>query len=188
VLLPGSRLPEALENLKLMLQMLEQLPPQASPWPMRAALVRELSAEALRELARAQGWQWVGQEAEGAAGNPTGEYASPALFKTVRSVRIEKAGLQLELCWGQFSQLLASSQVVVSMAGTATEQAVGLGKPVLQLAGHGPTQHQNRRIQSKDQKRPPVGAEGGVGQQGAEAFGVIGLGDQKLSTGGCCSA
>lgn len=138
VLLPGSRLPEALENLKLMMQMLEQLPPQASPWPMRAALVRELSAEALRELAQAQGWQWVGQEGEGAAGNPTGEYASPALFKTVRSVRIEKAGLQLELCWGQFSQLLASSQVVVSMAGTATEQAVGLGKPVLQLAGHGP--------------------------------------------------
>ena len=138
VLLPGSRLPEALENLKLMLQLLEQLPPQASPWPMRAALVRELSAESLRELAQAQGWQWIGQAAEGAAENPTGEYARPTIFKTVRSVRIEKAGLQLELCWGQFNQLLASSQVVVSMAGTATEQAVGLGKPVLQLAGHGP--------------------------------------------------
>jgi uncharacterized protein (TIGR03492 family) len=51
---------------------------------------------------------------------------------------ISRGNLRLELHWQGFAALLKGSQVVVSMAGTATEQAVGLGKPVLQLAGAGP--------------------------------------------------
>jgi uncharacterized protein (TIGR03492 family) len=34
--------------------------------------------------------------------------------------------------------VLQSSDLLLAMAGTAAEQAVGLGKPVLQLAGAGP--------------------------------------------------
>jgi uncharacterized protein (TIGR03492 family) len=37
-----------------------------------------------------------------------------------------------------FIKVLQSSDLLISMAGTATEQAVGLAKPVVQLAGMGP--------------------------------------------------
>ena len=37
-----------------------------------------------------------------------------------------------------FSALLQSSDLLICMAGTAAEQAVGLGRPVLQLPGRGP--------------------------------------------------
>jgi uncharacterized protein (TIGR03492 family) len=37
-----------------------------------------------------------------------------------------------------FVKVLQSSDLLISMAGTATEQAVGLAKPVVQLAGMGP--------------------------------------------------
>ncbi|MEL0265167.1 MAG: hypothetical protein VW938_08220, partial [Synechococcus sp.] len=57
---------------------------------------------------------------------------------TSRSLWLKRQGLVQQCCWGQFTTLLPAAQVVVSMAGTASEQAVGLGKPVLQLAGHGP--------------------------------------------------
>ena len=45
---------------------------------------------------------------------------------------------RLGLHWGRFAPLLVGSRLVVAMAGTATEQAAGLGIPVLQLAGRGP--------------------------------------------------
>jgi uncharacterized protein (TIGR03492 family) len=126
LLLPGSRLPEAAHNLELMLQLLERLPAQLADQRLRAALVAELSAVAVQSLASARGWQ---SEAVPAAA--AGTAANPGLL-------ISRGGLRLELHWQGFAALLKGSQVVVSMAGTATEQAVGLGKPVLQLAGAGP--------------------------------------------------
>ena len=39
---------------------------------------------------------------------------------------------------GAFQTVLQQSDLVISMAGTAAEQAVGLAKPVLQLPGQGP--------------------------------------------------
>ena len=39
---------------------------------------------------------------------------------------------------GQFASVLQSADLVISMAGTAAEQAVGLAKPVLQMVGAGP--------------------------------------------------
>jgi uncharacterized protein (TIGR03492 family) len=126
LLLPGSRLPEAAHNLELMLQLLERLPAQLAHQRLRAALVPELSAAAVQSLASARGWQ---SEAVPAAA--AGTAANPGLL-------ISRGNLLLELHWQGFAALLKGSQVVVSMAGTATEQAVGLGKPVLQLAGAGP--------------------------------------------------
>ncbi|NDE22365.1 MAG: hypothetical protein EBZ96_05725, partial [Synechococcaceae bacterium WB9_3_282] len=112
-LLPGSRLPEALNNLELMLKLLELLPSRACNWCFQAALVAELDATAVAQLATGRGWRCNGKF-------------------------LQWQGLALELCWGKFNQVLAECSVALSMAGTATEQAVGLGKPVLQLAGHGP--------------------------------------------------
>ena len=118
LLLPGSRLPEARQNLERMLALLEELPAGLRHHDFQAALVRELPAAAVEALAASRGWNLSSS--------------------TSRSLWLKRKGLVLQCCWGQFTTLLPAAQVVVSMAGTASEQAVGLGKPVLQLAGHGP--------------------------------------------------
>ena len=118
LLLPGSRLPEARQNLERMLALLEELPDELSQHDFQAALVRELPAAAVEALAASRGWSLSSS--------------------TSRSLWLKRKGLVLQCCWGQFATLLPAAQVVISMAGTASEQAAGLGKPVLQLAGHGP--------------------------------------------------
>ena len=124
-LLPGSRLPEALHNLELMLQMLALLPAelrQPGGLVVELALVQELELEAIASMARPHGWQL--EQLPGAT--------------AARGPLLEGHGLRLLLGWGRFSGILAAADLVISMAGTASEQAVGLAKPVLQLAGRGP--------------------------------------------------
>ena len=123
-LLPGSRLPEALHNLELMLQMLALLPAELrrpGGLVVELALVQELELGAIAAMARPHGWQL--EQA------PGGSPSEPVLAGH---------GLRLLLGWGRFSGILAAADLVISMAGTASEQAVGLAKPVLQLAGRGP--------------------------------------------------
>lgn len=116
-LIPGSRLPEAARNLALMLQVLALMPDtwvQGQGLRLRAALVPELDRSRIAQLGQTLGWQLDGQD------------------------RLVRGHLQLELGWGQFAEILAGAQLVLCTAGTAAEQAVGLGKPVLQLVGRGP--------------------------------------------------
>ena len=125
--LPGSRLPEALGNLALQLQVLARLPAATAERPaplLQAALVGSLEPEAIAAMAAPLGWRL---EARGES--PTPAAASLALVKGER---------RLELHWGAFAAVLACSDLVLSMGGTASEQAVALAKPVLQLAGPGP--------------------------------------------------
>ena len=123
-LLPGSRLPEALHNLELMLQMLALLPAelrQPGGLVVELALVPELELGAIAAMARPNGWQ-----------------LEPAPGASASGPLLAGHGLRLLLGWGRFSGILAAADLVISMAGTASEQAVGLAKPVLQLAGRGP--------------------------------------------------
>ncbi|SBO44812.1 lipid-A-disaccharide synthase-related protein [Cyanobium sp. NIES-981] len=115
-LLPGSRLPEARDNLALMLQMLELLPAALHQRRLlaQAALVPALDRQRIGELAAARGWRWVGAD------------------------RLRRNGLELVLSWSGFGATLQAADLVLAMAGTATEQAVGLAKPVVQLVGEGP--------------------------------------------------
>ena len=46
--------------------------------------------------------------------------------------------ITINLDWNLFDELLFKSKFVISMAGTASEQAIGLGKPVIQIEGNGP--------------------------------------------------
>lgn len=115
-LLPGSRLPEALRNLELMLRVLDQLPdPLKDPrrLALDAALVGTLTDEGIRERAEAVGWSLEGGE-------------------------LRRGPLRLRLHRGRFAAVVQQSDLLLSMTGTAAEQAVGLGKPVLQLPGFGP--------------------------------------------------
>jgi uncharacterized protein (TIGR03492 family) len=121
-LLPGSRLPEALSNLLLMLEVLTLLQEHwHGPLHLLGALVPTLTPEAIASAAAPLGWSLEPRSAErgGAA-------------------QLRRGDLRLELVSHHFWWVLESSDLLLAMAGTATEQAVGLGKPVLQLVGPGP--------------------------------------------------
>ncbi|WP_257243035.1 lipid-A-disaccharide synthase-related protein [Candidatus Synechococcus spongiarum] len=124
-LLPGSRLPEALNNLALMLAMLLQLPqhPDRGPLGLAAALVKDIKLDHLAAVAAQQGWrlQRHRPRCPGAA-----------------ALELVHGDLGVELYWGRFADVLHGSQLLVAMAGTATELAVGLEKPILQMPGTGP--------------------------------------------------
>jgi len=112
-LLPGSRRPELEHNLLLLLQLIEKLP-VAAELSVDLALVASLEDTALQALAGSVGWRLE-------QGVLCREDTAPI---TVRR--------------DAFQSVLQHSDLVIGMAGTAIEQAVGLAKPALQLPGEGP--------------------------------------------------
>ncbi|MGC6482783.1 MAG: lipid-A-disaccharide synthase-related protein [Synechococcus sp.] len=119
-LLPGSRRPELEHNLQLLLAVIQRLPApliSSNELAIDLALIRALDDDALANLMAPLGWQLQNTKTE------------MVLVKGSHNVAVRR---------GQFSSVLQSADLVISMAGTAAEQAVGLAKPVLQLAGAGP--------------------------------------------------
>jgi uncharacterized protein (TIGR03492 family) len=112
-LLPGSRLPEALENLALLLALCQYIHPR-QPMQFVAALVPGINEAQLSALATEQGWTHLPQH---------------ALSRDRVTVTYHRDA---------FPDILTNCDVVLGMAGTAVEQAVGLGKPVVQMIGKGP--------------------------------------------------
>jgi len=117
LLLPGSRLPEAERNLVRMLAVLgwwaaERPGPAPACW--RAALVPELDGDRLQHLPLPQGWQWDGDG------------------------HLRCGELAVEVGWGRFDHWLNQADLVLAAAGTASEQAVAVAKPVVQVVGVGP--------------------------------------------------
>jgi len=114
-LLPGSRFPEAQENWALILQRLQRLVEQwPTPLELVAAIAPNLSLDPFVQALTRQGWQ--------ATSSATFGYQSS----------------QLHLTQTQFAATLHRAHLAIALAGTATEQAVGLGKPVITFAGQGP--------------------------------------------------
>lgn len=116
-LLPGSRIPEAMRNLKLLLGLaveIARLNPQVQ---FRAALVPDVMTD-LAHVAAASGWQCEGH---------TLTYSEHE--KTLATV----------LCFKDaFSDIVCSTTLVLGMAGLAVDQAMAIGKPILQIPGAGP--------------------------------------------------
>jgi len=108
--LPGSRLPEACANLALMLQLALLIP---IPIQFYAAIVPSM-VEHLSEIAKSQGWQLS------------------------ENLVLSQQNIQVRCSSNSFATILDKCDLVVGMAGTAVEQAVGLGKPVIQIPGKGP--------------------------------------------------
>jgi uncharacterized protein (TIGR03492 family) len=114
-LLPGSRLPEAAQNFGLLLNLCVKTARSIAPRPIqfRAALV-PIMMPLLPEIAAEYGWQNLGR----------GKLQHPETGTVV-------------MCFDQaFGDILQTCDLV--MAGTAVEQAVGLGKPIIQIVGQGP--------------------------------------------------
>ncbi len=115
-LLTGSRLPEAAENLLLQMRLCEQIDLVFAPQPVqfRAALVPSMMP-LLPDIAAQAGWQ----------------YSDRKLYQPESRITI--------LCFSDaFPDILHQCNLAIGMAGTAVEQAVGLGKPVIQIIGNGP--------------------------------------------------
>ncbi len=109
-LLPGSRPPEAYRNLQQLLDATLHLGPR----PYVAALAGAIRGEALGTL----GWSY--------------HELAPDL------ACLDKEDQRVYLVWGAFADCLHRASLVLAMTGTATEQAVGLGKPVVSFIGGGP--------------------------------------------------
>ena len=122
-LLPGSRLPEAGNNLQLLLDLAIAATPLFSNGIQFCAAVTPnlclpdaTGTIPLQQVAAARGWEY----------HPTGYLTHP------------EHQIKLRCIYDAFADILHQCDLVAGMAGTAIEQAVGLGKPIIQIPGAGP--------------------------------------------------
>ncbi|MEM8503766.1 MAG: lipid-A-disaccharide synthase-related protein [Cyanobacteria bacterium P01_D01_bin.1] len=126
-LLPGSRTAEAMRNFKLEVQLALESAQMNPMLQFRAALVPSVMSE-VKKVAAGQNWQctrhsegdheWMSLSAGGDDSYP-------------ESVEI--------ICYSDaFSDIVCRCDAVVGMAGLAVDQAMAIGKPIVQIAGEGP--------------------------------------------------
>jgi uncharacterized protein (TIGR03492 family) len=122
-LLPGSRLPEAGTNLQLLLDLaIATNPLFPDGIQFCAAVTPNLCLPdvngiiPLQQLAEQGGWTY----------HPAGDLTHP------------EHQIKLRCIYDAFGDILQQCDLVAGMAGTAIEQAVGLGKPIIQIPSAGP--------------------------------------------------
>jgi uncharacterized protein (TIGR03492 family) len=119
-LLPGSRPPEAYANWEIILlainHLLAELP---RPLIFLAAIAPTVDSEILRQMLRQFRWQQAGE-------------ASYTIGVGERKTTLT---LMPPRC---FNECIHRADLAIAMAGTATEQFVGLGKPAVIIPGAGP--------------------------------------------------
>ena len=125
-ILPGSR-SEAYKNFLKILKVVERIREKVR---FACALPQSLKIETIVRLAKKHNWF----------------YEKGMLKKNESSVLLVKNG---------FEDIISKSEVIIGLAGTANEQAAGLGKPVVSFTGCGP---QTTFKRMKDQERLLGGA------------------------------
>ncbi|MDJ0843993.1 lipid-A-disaccharide synthase-related protein [Crocosphaera sp.] len=117
-LLPGSRLPEAIRNftlqLNLILEIIKVMPPEKIQF--RAALVPKLMQE-LTTIANREGWQYKDNKL---------------------SYKTDQGTVEVFCYSDAFNDILHNCTLMLGMAGLAVDQGIALGKPVIQVPGVGP--------------------------------------------------
>lgn len=119
-ILPGSRRDEAYRNARLLLEAVAALEGQ---FRYAIALAAELEPAELIRYVGNKGWYWE------EAAEPDEEGLCGYLRKGERVVAVYRR---------RFADILHAATAILGMAGTANEQAVGLGKPVITCPGEGP--------------------------------------------------
>ena len=119
LLLPGSRAPEAYRNWDVILCGLQNLAEQFDPRPIEflTALSGDLDRVTIHNALIQNNWQQT---------DHLDQYSRP-----------DRPHL-LTLGMAKFSEYAHASDLAIAMAGTATEQFIGLGKPAITLPGQGP--------------------------------------------------
>ncbi len=123
-LLPGSRQPEAMANLHILLELALCLARLGQP-------VGGASPLKHRPVC------WLALTANFLTGDPAPLTSIPAPWQVLTD-RLVHPEVTVYFATDAFADILEQSTVVVGMAGTAIEQAVGLGKAVVQIPGLGP--------------------------------------------------
>ena len=121
-LFPGSRFPEILDNFVLILEVLEALSDFSyfQKIEFNFAIVNALSSSKIREIFENRKWVYLEK------------------INEKNLLKFQYKSLTVNLYWNTFDEILLKSRLCISMAGTAAEQAIGLGKPVIQIEGKGP--------------------------------------------------
>ena len=121
-LFPGSRYPEILNNLLLILELLETMSDLKyfEKIPFKFAIVNDLSREKIKTLLTQRKWIYIKKECKN------------------YGLEFKYGFITINFYWNLFEEILFKSKFVISMAGTAAEQAIGLAKPVIQIEGKGP--------------------------------------------------
>lgn len=118
-LIPGSRIPEAYANWEIILKSLDSLVKQlGKSFKCLAAIAPGINLNELDHQLLEYRWK-----------------------KTQTNTYVNGFGenqATLELMLGRFSECIQRSTVAIAMAGTATEQFIGLGKPAFIIPGAGP--------------------------------------------------
>ncbi|MBE9128224.1 MULTISPECIES: lipid-A-disaccharide synthase-related protein [unclassified Coleofasciculus] len=129
-LLPGSRVPEAYENWQLIVQAVSGL---LNTFKERSllflgAIAPSLSLDPLREVLEISGWRQQSPES----------ISSNLQFNDPTTLTFTKKNATLVLSQDDYNLCLLNGDCCIAMAGTATEQFVGLGKPAIAIHGKGP--------------------------------------------------
>ncbi|NEN88558.1 MAG: hypothetical protein F6K48_06300 [Okeania sp. SIO3H1] len=148
-LLPGSRSPEAYANWEIMIQavvgLLETFPQQK--FLFLGAIAPNLSLEPFITLLKSNHWQ-VEQEMRTDTQNSILQLPVdrpvPTFFSGKGSIQFpvkltsQNKNASLILDRQAFPEFVHRGNLAIAMAGTATEQFVGLGKPAIAIPGNGP--------------------------------------------------
>ena len=121
-LFPGSRFPEILDNFVSILEVLEALSDLRyfQKIEFNFAIVNALSSSKIKEILQNRRWLHLEK------------------IKEKYLLKFQYKSLEVNIYWNNFDKILLKSKCCISMAGTAAEQAIGLGKPVIQIEGKGP--------------------------------------------------
>jgi uncharacterized protein (TIGR03492 family) len=121
-LLPGSRVPEAERNWQTILAGMESLVQGLPDRELHflGAIAPHLDLAPFTERTIAHGWEEI----------PAVSSGFPRSFR--------RRNATLFLIQSAFNDCIQQADMAIAMAGTATEQFVGLGKPALLLPGQGP--------------------------------------------------
>lgn len=146
-LLPGSRAPEAYANWLLIVEAVAEILSLFADRKLLffGAISPQLNLEALRSSLEFFGWR---QEGETRTQRREGSILRPPV-SSAQEIQKESPNLLLPLTFVQrnatmiltqqsFNDCLYEADLAIAMAGTATEQFVGLGKPAIAIPGNGP--------------------------------------------------
>ncbi len=129
-LLPGSRIPEAYENWhKIVLAingLLEGFKERSLLF--LGAIAPSLSLDSLVEILQGQGWHQ----------HPSESIPSNLQLNDPTAITFTNKNATLVLSQDDYNLCLLKGDCCIAMAGTATEQFVGLGKPAIAISGSGP--------------------------------------------------
>ncbi|WP_267383672.1 lipid-A-disaccharide synthase-related protein [Cyanobacterium sp. uoEpiScrs1] len=128
VLLPGSRSPEAQQNWEIILEAIKEIIKEnpKNTFTFLGAISPDLDIDSFIQHLRCKGW----------LAQPT--ITSKFPLNVPNGLVFNQHHTTLILSQYSYKNCLQTADIAIAMAGTATEQFVGLGKPVITIPGNGP--------------------------------------------------